>query len=152
MPVPVASFLVPRNNNTWYLVEDTYLKGGLRLVPNFAALSNIHPANLKPSMLAITQNDNKVWQLQPNLTTWLEFLAPQNVPVSVYTHRQVGASDVWIVEHQKNTRYFTYTVFDSSSRQIIPNEVVISTENVIFLQFTTPVSGHSTFTFDHTSY
>jgi len=156
MPVSIASFFLPRNNNTWYLLEDKYLKGGLRVVADFNERDAIHPANLKAGMLVVTQDTSKIWQLGVDLLTWSELLLGQGSnpsnQMSLYTHRQVGASDIWIINHQKNTRYFTYSVYDATSKQVIPNEVTISSANQVILQFATLTSGHVTLAFDHNVY
>ena len=38
MPIPVSSNLVPRNGNTWPVVEDIFVKGGYRTVSTRADL------------------------------------------------------------------------------------------------------------------
>lgn len=70
MPITLASQLVPKNSNTWYLIEDIYLKGGLQVFADTTARDAINPANKKAGMIAITQNDKTIWQLGDDLTTW----------------------------------------------------------------------------------
>ena len=50
MPIPVSSNLVPRNGNTWPVVEDIFIKGGYRTVSTRADLLAIPAEN--PRQLA----------------------------------------------------------------------------------------------------
>lgn len=73
MPVQVTSFLVPRNGNQWYLIEDKYLKGGVRVVADAVERSAIHPSSLKNGMVVIQIDDNLMYQLGPDLLTWTQY-------------------------------------------------------------------------------
>ena len=152
MPIPMSSFFIPRNGATWYLVEDTYTKGGLRVVADYNARALIHPANLKAGMLVVTANDRKIWQLAEDLQTWIElrFSSFESNTIA-YTHKQSSASDVWTINHGKNLKYFSYTAFDISGKQILPNEMTIVNYITVVLNFATPVAGHCTLVFDTTA-
>lgn len=73
MPIPVASFLVPRGDNTFFILEDKYLRGGLQIAANAEERDAIIEMNRKPLMLVITEDDEKIWQLEKDLVTWREF-------------------------------------------------------------------------------
>ena len=73
MPVQLASFLIPKNGNTWFVVEDKFIKGGMQVVASAEARDAINPINMKPGMLVVTQSDNKLWQLQADSSSWVEF-------------------------------------------------------------------------------
>ena len=73
MAISLASYLVPKNGNTWFLLEDKYFKGGLQVVSNLMQRDAINVVNRKAGMLVVTQEDNKVWQLALDLITWIEF-------------------------------------------------------------------------------
>lgn len=73
MPVQLASFLIPKAGNSFFLLEDVYLKGGLRIVPNSAARLALNASTLKPAMLVIDQDTRKIWQLGDDKITWTEF-------------------------------------------------------------------------------
>ena len=73
MAVQLASFLVPKGGNSFFLLEDIYFRGGLRLVPTTAERDTLHSSTRKAGMLVITQSDNKIWQLDADLQTWKEF-------------------------------------------------------------------------------
>lgn len=72
MAIQVASFLIPKNSNTWFVLEDKFIKGGLQVVPSATDRDAINPINMKPGMLVVTQSDNKLWQLQSD-SLWKEF-------------------------------------------------------------------------------
>lgn len=152
MPVLIPSFFLPRNGATWYLVEDTFTKGGLRVVDDANARSNIHPANLKAGMLVVTANDRKLWQLENDLDSWRELrFASTDSNTLAFTHKQLTASNVWNIFHDKNLRYFSYTAFDSGGRQVIPHDMTIVDHKRVELAFSTPISGHCTLIFDSTA-
>jgi hypothetical protein len=73
MPITLISNIVPANNNTFYLVEDNFLKGGYQSVADLAGRDAIDSVNLKPGMAVYTQDTNKLWILASDLTTWNEF-------------------------------------------------------------------------------
>ena len=151
MPVLMPSFFLPRNGASWYLLEDTYTKGGLRVVADLNDRAVIHPANLKSGMFVVTQDDGKLWQLQPDLDTWEEkrFSSDSIVSGTVcYTHKQPNESDVWVVSHNTGYRYFSYTAFDSTGRQVMPNEMTILNETKVVLTFSAVLAGHCTLIFD----
>ena len=147
MPVQLASFLIPRNSNTWYLVEDKFVKGGLQVLPDHTVRDSINPLNLKVGQLVITQNDNKVWQLQPDGVSWTEFVPASNYN-PFYTHIQQSPSDTWIVVHNKNCRYFNYNLYDSNGTSILPDSVQIIDLNTVAVHFVVPMSGHCSMSFD----
>lgn len=75
MPIQLASNIVPRNSNTWYLLEDVYLKGGFQVRANTADRDSIDPLNLKAGMLCLTQDTKTLWILGDDLVTWTVFSA-----------------------------------------------------------------------------
>lgn len=78
MPINIASNLQPRNatnpdpalRGTYYLLEDTYLKGGYQIRANNADRDGINKLNLKAGMLVLTQDSGTIWQLGTDLITW----------------------------------------------------------------------------------
>lgn len=68
MPITVSSFLTPRNGNTYPLLEDVHLKGGLQTYASQAELDAIDPEKLKHGMIAVV---NKVlYQYDTNTASW----------------------------------------------------------------------------------
>ena len=51
MAIQVASSIIPRNGNTWPVVEDVFVKGGFRVVDDLAARDAIDPLSMKQGML-----------------------------------------------------------------------------------------------------
>lgn len=75
MPIQLASNIVPRNQNTWYLLEDVYMKGGFQVRADEADRDSIDPLNLKAGMLCLTQDTKTLWILGDDLATWTQFSA-----------------------------------------------------------------------------
>lgn len=81
MPISLASYIQPRNatnpdpalRNTYYLLEDIYIKGGYQVRAAYSDLAGINPLNVKSGMLVYTQAEKKLWVLGDDLTTWSEF-------------------------------------------------------------------------------
>ena len=72
MPIQLSSFLVPRTGNSWFLIEDIYVKGGYQIHPTVESRDLIVVANRKSGMLVHTVSENKTWRLNPDLVTWIE--------------------------------------------------------------------------------
>ena len=73
MAIQVASNLVPRNGNTWPVVEDIFVKGGYRTVADLAARDAIDPLALKPGMLVFVQSENAHFKLdQVGPPAWVQ--------------------------------------------------------------------------------
>lgn len=146
MPIQVSSNLLPKNGAKWPVVEDIYLKGGMRVVADAAARDALYTdtiarLGLKSGMLLVTASDNKLWQYRgPGL--WVQIAIP-----TTYAFDQLTPSDTWTVSHNLNTKHFTYTVFDSNGFQILPSECHIYDLNNLTLYFAAPISGSATFVF-----
>jgi len=72
MPYQFTSFLIPKNANTFFLLEDRYVKGGFQVRSDVADRDAIPPGNRKPGMLVWTQAEGKLWQLAGDSATWGE--------------------------------------------------------------------------------
>lgn len=147
MPISVSANLIPRNGAKWHVVEDHYVKGGLRVVTDAAARDAIYlnataKLTLKPGMLLVTADDGKLWQYE-NAGIWRE-LKKNNI----YTHEQTTPSQEWLVPHNMNSRFFTYSVFDEAGIQMLPNDCVIVDNSNLLLTFLETVSGTATLTFN----
>ena len=94
MPIQVASFIIPKAGNTWFVLEDKYIKGGLQVVPTLADRDAINAFNLKASMLVIVSADNKIWQLGTDLLTWTEFRVGSTAVRQSVTHQTVSLSPI----------------------------------------------------------
>ena len=73
MAIQLASNLVPRNDNTWPVVEDIFVKGGYRTVADLAARDAINPLALEPGMLVFVQSENAHFKLdQVGPPAWVQ--------------------------------------------------------------------------------
>lgn len=72
MPMQIATFLTPKGTNTYFLLEDKYIRGGLHSCVDHSERDTINPINRKPGMVAVTQNDDKLWILAADKVTWNE--------------------------------------------------------------------------------
>lgn len=73
MAIQIASFLIPKNGNLWFLLEDKFIKGGLQVAATNDDRDAIPDTNRKQGMLVVVQADGKVWSLQEDMLTWKEF-------------------------------------------------------------------------------
>lgn len=62
MPISLAGNLVPKAGLNFFLLEDTYVKGGFRVVPSVEKRDEIPLTNLKQGQLVLTVAEKKVWQ------------------------------------------------------------------------------------------
>lgn len=74
MPIVITTFLRP-SNDTIPVVEDIYIRGGMRAVADAAARDATVPNDKKAGMLVVTQDDMVIWQLEADLTTWTDYIA-----------------------------------------------------------------------------
>lgn len=70
MPVVMSSFIVPASAALPYLIEDKYVKGGLRYVDTEAARDAIHAFARKEGMLVYVKATKSYYQLADDMTTW----------------------------------------------------------------------------------
>lgn len=152
MPIQIASFFVPRNNATFYLLEDKYLKGGLRICADLTERAAIHASSLKKGMLVLLLTDNKLYQLSNVATkTWVEYSTGGSSGGGAnpfYTHLQTIPTDVWIIGHNKANRHFTVNVFDDEGKYLIPDSIRIIDANNTEIRFLYPITGHCVLGFD----
>lgn len=72
MPVNMTSFLVPASTALPYLLEDKYLRGGMRCLPTLADRDAMSVGNKKPGMLCYVTETKKMYQLGTDNVTWEE--------------------------------------------------------------------------------
>lgn len=146
MPVYLSTFLLPINNGKIFLLEDLYLRGGFRVVANITERNALHITTKKARMVVITADDGKIWQLQPDNSTWAE-LRTKTTYFPFFTYDAPTPLDTWTVRHNKDTKYFSYTLFDLEGNQIFPDTVKQVDSNTVEFSFSIPVAGHVTLTF-----
>ncbi len=145
MPIQLSSFLIPAGGNSNFLLEDKYVRGGMRVVADVTARDAINGTCKKAGMLVWTQSEGKLWQLQSNLTTYAEFAASVN---HFYTHTQTTPSDTWTVVHNKGSTDFVYNVYNDDDGVVVPNSVKALGLYTIQITFSVPVYGRATFSFN----
>jgi hypothetical protein len=146
MPIQLASSVIPKGAAKWPIMEDIYIKGGMRTVVDAAARDAIYADNnaknaLKVGMLLITQADRRLW-IYMGLGVWAEYK-----PNTSFCANQADPADTWHIAHGMNSRNFNYAVFDSTGLQVFPNECQIVDNNNLMLSFLMPISGSVTITF-----
>jgi hypothetical protein len=96
MAIQLSTFLLPKNNNTFFLLEDKFIKGGLRSCVDHAERDAINALNRKKGMIVVTQNDTKLWMLETDKVTWTEVtLGGGNLPVRqtlIYTTQSLATN------------------------------------------------------------
>ncbi len=147
MPIQVSSALLPKNNAKWHIVEDIYIRGGLRVVANAAARDLMYTdaalkLALKTGMLVITADNSRVWQYA-GLGVWKELKK-----VNTFTFETSEALLEWNIAHNCGSRNFTYAVFDGDGFQILPNECQIVDVDNLKLTFSQATAGHVSLTFN----
>lgn len=68
MPVYLGSNVVPKNGQTFYLMEDVYLKGSLQIRKTKSEMEGIDPNNLKQGQLVLVYEDGIIYQQVTDLT------------------------------------------------------------------------------------
>jgi len=144
MPVTVTSFLIPVGGASWFILEDKYLRGGYRVVANTTERDNIHINSKKPGMVVYIQSTGELQKLDTDGLTWVKFTIGYN---PFHTHTQAVPSNLWTITHNKNSRYFTHSVFDVAGNSVIPEELKIIDLNTVEVSFSTPIAGQLTLAF-----
>lgn len=72
MPVNMTSFLLPASAALPYLLEDKYLRGGMRCLPTLNDRDIMSVGNKKPGMLCYVTETKKMYQLGADNVTWEE--------------------------------------------------------------------------------
>jgi hypothetical protein len=147
MPIQVASNLIPKSGAKWPVVEDVYVKGGLRVVADAATRDSLYTDStaklgLKNGMLLITADDNRIWQYL-GTGTWVELKKANS-----FTYTQVDPSDTWIVNHGAHSTSFTFSLFDADGFLVLPNECQILDVDNLKLTFLQAIAGTVTLTFN----
>ena len=147
MPIFVASSFIPKNGAKWPVLEDVYLRGGIRVVANAAARDATYADSnarqgLKTGMLLVTADNKKLWQYD-GLGVWTEL---KKSSTKTFSFSIPGM--VWDIPHNTGSTNFNYTVFDVDGFQILPNECQILDVNNLRLTFLEAVAGTLTATFN----
>lgn len=72
-----------------------------------------------------------------NMPVWV----PMTQTISAYNYVQNPASNTWIIEHNLNTGHPIVTVYDNAGKQIIPDEIELTSNNIVTVRFGIPITG-----------
>ena len=70
MAIEVIDEIVPKNDGYFGIIRDTNTIGGFRVVADHATRDAIPASMRKQGMRVATINDDKLWKLASNLTSW----------------------------------------------------------------------------------
>lgn len=76
-------------------------------------------------------------EINSGLPVWV----PLTKEITAYTHIQNTSASVWNISHNLNTSNVSVTVYDSSNRVVMPNEVTINSSSSITVDFGTAAQG-----------
>lgn len=74
MPIFIASSLLPRNGNSYFLLEDTHVRGGFRTCSTLAQLEEIPQSSRKQGMVVSVSQTGLLYMLASDLLTWSNIL------------------------------------------------------------------------------
>jgi hypothetical protein len=66
---------------------------------------------------------------------------PLTNEITAYTHIQSTSSAAWTINHPLNTSHVSVTVYDTSNRVVIPNEITVDTDSRVVVSFSSPSQG-----------
>lgn len=67
--------------------------------------------------------------------------------VVAYVHDQSELENIWVVQHNKNSLNFVYTIFDDMQVQTLPHNVQVINENRIVVHMLANMKGKAIFSF-----
>lgn len=82
MPIFLSSFMLPGSGSVPFILEDTQLRGGFRIVSTIVDRDAILLGSRKEGILVYVIEDSTYYTLGSDLTTWAEF----TVPPSTHNH------------------------------------------------------------------
>lgn len=100
MPIFVASALVPKNNGTFFVVEDTYLRGGFQVRPTLVSRDELDAINRKAGMVVYVEENQTLYTLGGDLQTWSVF-KPEP---AAHSHAAAGTSQAGYMSATDKTK------------------------------------------------
>lgn len=139
MPVTLGSNIVPKNGQTYYLLEDVYLKGSLQVRKTLADAEAIDANNLKQGQLILVLDESIIYQQTADLTvdgnvpTWEKFvIKADNIDPSVGSGGSGGGGSSGGTSLRKVLIYTTEELTPTSSLDF---EVDLEGPTVMVLRF-----------------
>lgn len=75
------------------------------------------------------------------ISSGLPIWVPLTNEITAYTHIQSTSAATWTVTHPLNTAHVSVTVYDTSNRVVIPNEVTVNSGSSISIDFGVAAQG-----------
>lgn len=100
------------------------------------------PANPTPGEFML--KDKKLYvcvELQGDLPYWVQLTQE----INTYRHDQTVAALEWSIQHDLNTNIGLVQVYDANGKQIIPEDIDCSNQNVTTVTFPVPTAGVAMF-------
>lgn len=72
MPIQIASYLLPKNNGTFFLLDDEFIRGGFKVVADTTARNAMESVRLKEGALVFVVSENKYYKYIEATTSWTE--------------------------------------------------------------------------------
>lgn len=88
MPITLGGNIVPAGGQSFYLMEDIYLKGGLQIASTISDRDAIAITNLKLGQLVLCLDSNKIWQVSTLTLPTLD--NPDVTPSAEWTEFKTG--------------------------------------------------------------
>jgi hypothetical protein len=101
MPIFLSSFMLPGSGSVPFILEDTQLRGGFRVVNTTTDRDDIVLGSRKEGILVYVIADSTYYKLGPDLTTWAEF----TVQPSTHNHDTAYSP----LTHNHDSEYSTLT-------------------------------------------
>ena len=125
------------------------------LQPKNNYLATVNPTNTDDydagysiGSIWLNRTTNEMWYCTSDTATAATWQSMSGGAGAVtYKHIQSSSSLIWTINHNKNSRDFTYSVYGSSNEPIIPNELEIVNDNTIRIYFTAAQAGKMMLTF-----
>lgn len=98
------------------------------------------PLNPKVGQLA---NVNRVLSICISIEDELPVWVPITREITLYTHTQDVADDVWTITHGLNTQGVQVQVFDNAGHMLIPDDIAIINSNTVEVTLATGIVGRA---------
>lgn len=86
-------------------------------------------------------------EIVDNVPIWV----PMTNEITAYTHIQSASASTWNISHPLNSGHVSVTVYDTSNRVVLPNEITVNGPSSVTIDFGQPAQGKAvvlTGTFD----
>jgi hypothetical protein len=113
-------------------LQQNYLKDAvIPLDSNFPISPKVGQVVFKDRILYICVEINS------DIPIWV----PLTNEITAYTHIQSTSASTWNITHTLNTAHVSVTVYDTSNRVVIPNEITVNSASSITVDFGTAAQG-----------